>query len=511
MSTTTRIARNTLALYFRQILIMLVSLYTVRVVLAALGAEDYGIYQVVAGVVTMLQFVSWSMAAASQRYLSFALGRGDFEQLKRVFSLNLAIYVLVSGVILLLAETGGLWFADNILVIPAARKRAALWVYQVSVVSILCGMLAAPYVSLLIAHEDMNIYAGISIFEAALKMGMVFMLNFIKADKLIVYGILMSVVTMVNTIVYIAICRVKYRECSFVPCWNKKMFKEISGYTGWCLVGSLSGVAKNQGINILLNQMLNPVVVASRGIASMVNNAVSSFAQNFNTAMGPQIIKSYAVGEKEYMVSIILRGMAGSYFLMYVLTLPLILEMPFVLALWLKEVPEYAVVFTSLTLIDVLIESLTYSVSTAIQATGNIKSFQTVVGGLRIMNLPLSWAALSLGAHVYAVMLISIGVTCLAFIVRLIIIKRLLDFPVILLIKKAVVPMVMISALSAALSFAVFSLMTSSLIRLCLVSVINLSVVTALAFFTLLNSHERQMIKNMITNLRVNRSGNREK
>lgn len=293
-SNTTRIAKNTLMLYFRQILIMLVSLYTVRVVLETLGAEDYGIYNVVAGVVTMFGFLSNSMAGASQRYLSFEIGRGDFERLKTIFSLSLTIFILIAVIIVLLAETVGLWFITNKLIIPSERRIVAYWVYQFSIISFVFTILTTPYMASIIAHEDMNIYAYVSIVEAMLKLGIVFVLNIIPFDKLQIYGILLCITTFINTAIYRIICTAKYKECQFKIYWNNILFKDIIGYTGWTLLGVLADIFKKQAITILLNQMFNPLVVAARSIAFTITGAVNSFFNQFMMALRPQIVKSYA-------------------------------------------------------------------------------------------------------------------------------------------------------------------------------------------------------------------------
>jgi O-antigen/teichoic acid export membrane protein len=376
------IAKNTLMLYFRHILIILVSLYTVRVVLETLGAEDYGIYNVVVGVVTMLGFLSGSMASASQRYFSFELGRGDYEQLKRIFSLNLMIYAMIAIVVLLLAETIGLWFVNTKLILPRDRMDAVQWIYHCSIISFLVSIMATPYMSSLIAHEEMKIYASVSIVETLLKLGIVFLLKIIPLDKLQLYGILLCVVTIINTEIYREVCKRKFQECRFRLYWNKDLFKEIACYTGWNLFGSVSLAFKNQVINIILNQFFNPAVVAARGIASSINSAVASFSTNFSVALNPQIIKQYAAEQKTEMLRLMFRGTKVTYFLMYLFALPLIIEMPFVLAIWLGDPPEYTVLFSRLVLVDGIILSFSYQATAVIQATGKNKLHQIVQGGV---------------------------------------------------------------------------------------------------------------------------------
>ena len=497
-SNTVRIAKNTLMLYFRQILIMLVSLYTVRVVLETLGAEDYGIYNVVAGVVTMFGFLSGSLASASQRYFSFELGRGDLEQLKKVFSLSLLIYVLIGILVLLLAETIGLWFVNNKLIIPLERKIPALWVYQFSIIFFLFTILTSPYMAMIIAHEDMKIYAYVSIVEVTLKLAIVFVLRFTVWDKLALYGLLILFVAVINTTIYRIICMRKYRECSFLFYWNKDLFKEIVSYSGWNMFGATAGIFKNQIVNILLNQFFNPVIVAARVIATQVDNAAMSFSQNFSTAIRPQIIKSYAAGGNEMTLSLMFRGSKGTYLLMYLFALPLALEMPTVLGLWLRNPPEYAVLFTRLMLVDVLVTSVSYPIMTAAQATGKIIMYQSVVGGILLLNVPFSWIALQMGFPAYSVLIIAIGIALIATIARLLILKKLIDYSIRRFFEIVLLPVFVISIVSAILPVIICYFLEQNLLRLLIVTCVSVISVVVFSYYIGLNREERQKVKEVI-------------
>lgn len=449
MSNSTRIAKNTIALYFRQILIMLVSLYTVRVVLATLGAEDYGIYNVVAGVVTMFGFLSGAMATASQRYFSFDLGKGDTEHLKTTFSVTFQIYLLIIAVVVFIAETFGLWFVNHKLVIPAGRMTAANWIYQAAIVSFVLTLVTTPYMACIIAHENMKVYAYVSIVEAVMKLGIVFLLKVLPFDKLSLYGVLLAAVAFINTGIYRLYCHKHFEECRLYFVKNGKLFREIVGYSGWNLFGSVVGVFKNQMTNILLNLFFTPIVNAARAVASQVNSAVTSFSQNFSTAVRPQIIKSYASDKKDECISLVFYGCKITFFLMYIFSFPLILEMDFILELWLKNPPELAVIFTQLALIDAVIDSISYPIMTLAQATGKIKLYQGVVGGILLLNLPVSYVALKLGAPAFSVMVIAIGITFLAFIVRLLIVKHLTEFSLRAFVLQVVLPVAAVSVCSA--------------------------------------------------------------
>jgi O-antigen/teichoic acid export membrane protein len=500
MSKIKRIAKNTLMLYFRQIFIMLVSLYTVRAVLETLGTEDYGIYNVVAGVVTMFSFLSGSMATASQRYFSFEIGRGDFEQLRKVFSLNFLVYMLIAVLILALSETIGLWFVINKLVIPEERMEAARWVYHFSILSFLFTVLTIPYMAAIIAHEDMNIYAYVSIIEAVLKLGIVLLLRTILLDKLQLYGILLCAVALINTTIYRMICKKKYQECNIKFYWDKDLCNEIMTYTGWNMFGASVNVFKQQAVNILLNQFFNPVIVAARGIASQINTAVISFSHNFSAVIRPQIIKSYAAGQKNKMLTMMFYGAKGTYFLMYVFTLPLVLEMPVLLAVWLKNPPEYTVLFTRLSLIDALIDSVSLPIMAAAQATGKIKLYQSIVGGILLLNLPVSWMLLSLGAHAYSVMVAAICLTFSAFIVRLLILKKLIDFSIRQFFKDVLFPIIAITILSSIVPILLYNILKDGLFRLLITTGISVMSICCSVYFLGINKNERQGVNNFIFN-----------
>jgi len=497
-SNTKRLAKNTLMLYFRQILIMVVSLYTVRCVLNVLGVEDYGIYNVVAGVVTMFTFLSSAMATASQRYFSFDLGKNDAKHLKITFSVTFQIYVLIAVVVLIFAETIGLWFVNHKLVIPSERMVAANWIFQAAIASFLLTLITTPYMANIIAHENMNVYAYVSIVEASLKLVIVFLLKLLPYDKLIVYGILLAIVAFINTTIYRFYCHKKYAECRFQFVKDGALFKEIISYSGWNLFGASVGVIKNQIINILLNLFFGPIVNTARGIASQVNSAVVSFSHNFSTAICPQIIKTYASENKDETTRLVFRGCKFTFFLMYIIALPIFLEMDTLLRLWLKNAPELAVIFTQLALIDAVIESISFPLMTLAQATGKIKLYQGVVGGILLCNLPLSYLVLKLGAPSYAVMIISICISFIAFIVRLIILRKLSGISISKFLLYSFVPCVLVAVCSAIVPCIVSYYFNSGLGRFCLTIIIS-GLCTIICILLIgMNKCERKMLKEYI-------------
>lgn len=430
MENNKRIAKNTLMLYFRMLLTMLVSLYTVRVVLNTLGVVDYGIYNVVGGVVIIFSFLSNTMASASQRFFAFDLGRNDMLQLKRTFSLTVLIYVIISAVVLLLAETIGLWFLNTQMVIPADRLEAANWVYQFSIISFLVTIMFIPYNAVILARENMTFYAYVSIIGVILKLVIVYLLLVFSMDKLKLYSVLMFATTCIISFIYFTICIRKYEESRFKFYWDKGLFFTLIGYSGWNLFGTIAGLLKSQGINILLNMFFGPVVNAARGIAYQVNAAVNQFVINFHTAARPQITKYYAAGEKEQMMSLVFKSSKYSYYLLFILSMPVLLETNYLLTLWLKNLPEYVVLFTRLVIITALIDTLSYPLITAALATGEIKRYQLIVGGVQLMSLPISFCFLKLGFAPQITMVVAIFISTVSLFLRVYMLESMVGFSI---------------------------------------------------------------------------------
>jgi len=406
-------------LYFRMLLTMGVSLYTVRVVLATLGAVDYGLYNVVAGIVTMFSFLSGTMASASQRFFSFELGRENYEQLKKTFSITFTIYVMIALVILVLAETLGLWFLNYRMMIPPDRLNAVHWVYQFSILSFMMTMFGLPYNAAIIAHEKMGIYAWGSIIEVSLKLIIVYFLVVFSVDKLKLYAVLVFGVTAIVTLFYRSYCRLKFDECRFSFYWEKRLFFEITSFSGWNMVGAMANVLKLQGVSILLNVFFNPVVNAARAIAMQVNTAMTQLAVNFYMALRPQIVKSYAAKEFENLNTLVVVGSKLGFFLMMLLSVPLLIETKYILSLWLTKVPEYSVVFSRLMIINSLIDAFNYPLVNAIQASGKIKWFQVFVSSMILFNLPVSFLFYKFGFPPESAMVVSIIITIFCFIPRI--------------------------------------------------------------------------------------------
>lgn len=386
-----RIAKNTLLLYFRMLLTMSVSLYTSRVVLNVLGIEDFGLYNVVGGVIAMLGFLNNSLSGASSRFITFELGKGDDGKLSQTFSTILCIHFILAIVILIFGETIGLWFVHNKLVIPEGRMTAALWVYHCSILTAMVSVISVPYNSLIIAHEKMNAFAYISIVEVSLKLIIVWLLSFLAFDKLIVYAILILTIQISIRMLYNHYCTKHFVESRTLPSYHPEQMREIFVYAGWTMNGNLAVVGYTQGINILLNLFFGPLVNAARGIAVQVQHAVMTFVANFQTAIRPQIIKSYANHDLKYMHTLIIASSKYGVYLMMCITFPLLLCIHPVLKLWLGVVPDYTSNFVFIMLLTGLLQPLSSALIVGIHATGDLRKFQLFEGTSLLTVVPIAY------------------------------------------------------------------------------------------------------------------------
>ena len=453
-----RIAKNTLMLYFRQILIMLVSLYTVRVILNALGADAYGTYNVIAGIVAMFSFLTSCIAGAAQRFFSYDLGKGGEDSLKETFSAILLIFIIVSFVVLFFAETVGLWFVRNRLKVDEQFKSAIIYIYQFSLISFVFVMFVSPFLACIIAHEDMQIYAWLSIIEAILKLGVALVVSHIQKERLVFYGLLLMCVSILQFLMYGSVCIKKYKGCRFSKKININYLKEISSFLGWNLFGSISGVVKNQGITILVNQFFNPVVIAARSISMQINAAVSSFAVNFSSAMNPQIVKQYAGQNYKEYHRLICRGAKYTFLLMWIFIIPLMSCMSLVLSLWLKNVPENTILFADLVLIETLLETISFPMLTGVQATGKVKHYQIILGCVTASSLPISWILFRFNFGAEWVFIVGIVINILCVFIRYVFLYVLTNLEFWLFCRLTLIPIILTS-LPSILLFILYKLL----------------------------------------------------
>ena len=411
-----RVMRNTAVLYFRMALMMCINLYTSRVVLQVLGVEDYGIFYVVWGVVYILNFINSSMAASTQRFLTFELGTGNKKRLHEVFVTSVHINLIISLLLILISETGGLWFLMEKMVIPEERVTAAMWCYQLSIVTAVAEVMSCPYISVFIAREKMSAFAYISILDAFLKLAIVGLLLLFDYDHLIIYAILYTCEKLLMRLLYNLYCARHFEESRYQWFYEKELFKKMSSFAGWSMLENLAYVLYTQGLNMLLNVFFGPIANAAQAAAGQAKNAVSHFSRNFQVAINPQITKTYAAEQLKEMHLLIFRGSRLTFCLLLMLCLPLAVEAPMVLDIWLKEVPEGTAGFLRLLLVVLIAQQMASPLIAAIQATGNIKRYQIISGGLMILVVPAAYIVLKMGGAPWTVFVVYLLISVLAFI-----------------------------------------------------------------------------------------------
>lgn len=426
-------------------LVLGITLYMSRIVLAQLGVSDYGIYSLVGGIVALFGFLNSSMSSATQRYLAYDLGKKDEKKLQKTFSVTLTIHIAIAIVILFFAETIGLWYVNNRIVLPPDRLFAANVVYQFSVLTALIGIIQVPYDSLIIAYEKMNIYAYVSIVEVSLKLGLVFLLVLYGGDKLIAYSVMIFLVSLIVRIAYQIYCRKNYKASKYSFEYDKIYFKELISYSGWNIFGGLASVSRGQGINIVLNLFFGTLVNAAYGLTLQVQSAVNQFATNFQRAVNPQIIKSYSEGNIERMHNLIIQSSKFSFLLMLLIIAPILFNTEFILNLWLKNPPEYTRIFVQLSLIGVLIDCISGPLIVAVQATGKIKSYQILIGSLIILTLPLAAVLLYFGGKPDVVFYSIIFINFSSLIFRLFFLKALLNLRIRKFLKDVILRIFLVS------------------------------------------------------------------
>jgi O-antigen/teichoic acid export membrane protein len=471
-----RIAKNTMLLYVRMLFLMIVSLYTSRVILNALGVVDYGIYTVVGGVVLMFSMLSGSLSAAISRFLTFELGTGDKLLLNRVFSSSLTIQVGIALLIVFLAETIGLWFMNEKMVFPADRLSSANWVFQFSIITFSINLLSVPYNAAIIAHEKMSAFAYISILEAVGKLLIAWCITITLHDRLILYALLITVLSFGIFIVYVLYCKKQFFECSYSLTYDSTLLKRMFSFAGWNFIGASSGILRSSGIDILLNLFLGPSVNAARGVASKVDSVINGFVNNFMTALNPQITKAYANNDKEYMFKLMFQGARLSFYILLFLCVPVIINAHYILTLWLRIVPEHTVLFVQLTLFLAMSECISYPLITAMLATGNIRNYQISVGGLQLMNLPCSYLCLHMGAAPEIVVIVALIISQCCFVMRLYMLNKMIKLPVYFFLKQVYFKVIVVAFFSFLFPFLISIVLTDnffSFIILLLISFIS--------------------------------------
>lgn len=480
-----RMAKNTSMLYFRMLLTMGVTLYTSRVVLQTLGVDDFGLYHVVAGFVSMLGFLHGAMSSATQRFLAFELAKPGKKDMPGIFSMSINIHILIAVIVLILGETIGLWFVKTQMTIPAERMLAAQWVFHISLVSFMVTIISVPYNALIIANEKMSVFAWVSILDVTLKLLIVFMLGWLGFDKLILYALLSLSVVLIVFLIYRAYCHAKFKHSQFKLYWDQALFRVMMSYTGWNLWGNVAAVMSGQGVNILLNIFFGPAVNASRAIAMQVSAALNSFVQNIQVAVNPQIIKSYAENDIDFMHQLVCYGAKYNFFVLFFLSMPVIINTELILELWLGSVPGYSVIFLQLMILNILIDAISAPLITSAQATGKIKLYQSVVGGILLLNVPLSYLLLKMGSEPYIVVLGGVLTSIFALLARLIILRKLIVLPIIKFLTGVVVRGGLVISFTAVVYYFILVFFSKNLGFWWESIIISISVLAAIVVFGL--------------------------
>lgn len=492
-----RIARNTLFLYVRMFLVTLVALYTSRIILKALGVEDFGIFCIVGGIVSVLGLFQSVMASAVSRFFMVELGRNNYVKLNEYFSLSIVLYTGIAIIVFILAETIGLWFLNNKLIIPENRNEAAQWVYQFAVLSFITNILTVPYNSIIIARERMNVFAFIGLAEVIMKLIIAILLFTIMYDKLKVYSLLYFVTIAAVFLINYLYCRLYFEESKFSWFWSKAMFNEMLGYSVWSLFGSISAVARNQGINILLGMFFNPSINAARAIAYQVNEGVNQFSNNFFTAVRPQITKKYASGDRADMTNLVFRSSRLNFYLIFIFALPILLETKYILNVWLDNPPIKTVIFVRIVVLTSVIDSLGYPLMTAISATGIIKKYQIVTGGLLILTLPISYLLLKIDFPPESTMFVALIISGLAQISRIFFLKSLHNISVANYFKNVLLFVIFVAFLSFVVPLIVHINMDYSIKRFLIVTLLGFLNCLIVIYTIGTTRNERKIINQM--------------
>ena len=498
---TKRVAKNSVFMYIRMFALMLIGLYTSRVTLDVLGVEDFGIYNLVGGIITLTAFINNAMALAVNRYLAYAMGKNDFVEMKRVFSMSLNLHMIIAAIVLFLGETVGLWFINTHLVIPAERMDAANWIYQASIITFVSSILTTPYQADIIAHERMNFYAFTGILSGVLKLLIVLVLPLLMYDKLIVFAILLCLSSVLCSLLSIVFVKINFEESKYILSWDAQLIKNMTKYAGYSTFGNMATAVVNQGQSILINIFYGPSLNAVRGLSLQVNSAVCQFINGIYTAVTPQITKTYAQNDREYLLKLIYYSTILTFALIFTVTLPLFLEIDFVLGLWLKEVPEFTNTFVRLVLINSIVFYFTTPSMIGIQSSGDVGKMHVSTGIVNLLNIIivyLLWKLIFLPP--YTIFMVQIFISfCMACIVTYL--QQLqLSISIKDYIKNVILPCVFPALIAIIVPTVIFNLMISGWIRFVVVCIISIFSSLFCFYFMSVNKEMRRQIKTFICN-----------
>lgn len=497
-SNNNRIVKNTLLLYFRMLFTMGVGLLTSRIIINALGATDYGIYNAVGGFVTMFSILSAGLSSATQRFLNIDIAKGDCLETRRTFSTFIFVYSIISIIVLILAETLGVWFLETKLTIPIERMFAARWVYQLSLVTLLISFVSTPYNALIISHERMKTFAYIAMYEVVAKLLIAYKILYTTYDKLIIYAIMLCLVQLSIRVIYNVYCNRVFQESKIIYSFNVDKIKSVYRYTCWAMFGSLASIGFTQGLNVLLNMFFLPAVNAARAIAVQVQYLVNSFVVNFQTAINPQIMKSYAQGNFQYLYKLMFSSAKYSYLLIFCISLPLLIESDLLLKLWLKEVPEHSVVFLRLIMVTTMIDAISNPFMRAVDATGQIKKYQLIVGSTLLMIVPISYIVLKCGGSPSSVFIVHIIIGIVAFVFRMLLAKNLIGFSLKLFFYEVLLKLFFVTCLSTILPIFLYILIPQSISRFIAILFVSILCTIFFVYTIALTSKEREFCLNKL-------------
>lgn len=505
-----RIAKNTGLLYVRTLFVMFISLYTSRVILEALGVNDYGIYQVVGGVVAMFAVISSSLSSAISRFITFEIGKGDKEQLKKIFSTSIVIQIALSVIIFIVCEIIGIWFMETKMQIPPERLYAARWVLHCSLFTFCINLLSVPYNACIIAHERMSAFAYIGIYEAVMKLAICYLIIYSPFDKLIFYAILMLLLALSTRIIYTIYCHRHFEESRAKIGFDKRIFKEMLGFSGWSFFNNTAYILNNQGVNMLMNVNFGVVVNAARGIAVQVEGAVLQFVNNFTTAINPQITKCYATGDLQNMYKLVCRGAKFSFFSILFLALPIIIEAEQILGIWLVNIPEYAVIFVQLSLVMGMCDCIGNSGYTACIATGKLKRYSIIITCISILEFPLAWIFFAAGAAPQYAYYTYIAVKISVLIARMFLLENMIGLKANMYIKNVFIPIIATSIVAVIPPIALYHYLDASIWRLLTVTFLAFTSTALSALYLGMTKGERDVILRKIRTV-INKFTNHKK
>lgn len=494
---TKRIAKNTLLLYFRMFIMMFISFYTSRVVLNVLGVEDFGLYNIIGGIVVLFSILNGALSSSTQRFLNYEIGKDNKAGVTSVFKNSLSLHLILICVILILSESIGLWYVNNLLDMPIGRLRAANYIYQFTIATFVLNVLRVPFNASIIAYEKMNFYAYISIAEAILKLLIVYLLLMSVYDKLIIYGFLMMMVTFIINMAYIIYCSYSFNDIKIGLSWNKEKIKSITSFSGWNLFGSVAVVSSQHGINLILNYFCGVALNAAAGIANQVTSAMYGFISNFQVAFNPQIVKLYAQNKKEDFFKLIFRASKFSFILFWLIGLPVLFTTPIIFDIWLNQIPEHSVSFTRIIIIYLLIDALNGPLWTSVNATGKIKKYQILMSFILILNLPVGYIMLYLGYPPEFIWISRVFFNIVAMIARLIYLKKILIFPLQQYTKTVLFPLSIVVIGSLFVSILIND-NSNSISNFILITCCSSITITILSFYLVLTKHEREQVVSLI-------------